>query len=89
MGENIMRDNWEITDTCKELEQRGADVVGMNCFRGPDRCLTVRRKNNRHFLTSMTPTAAEYRHPMGERFQPPWIRFIAIVMKFAILRRTL
>ena len=35
MGENIMRDNWEIVDTCKELEQRGADVVGMNCFRGP------------------------------------------------------
>jgi len=35
MGENIMRDNWEVVDTCKELEQRGADVVGMNCFRGP------------------------------------------------------
>ncbi len=35
MGENIMRDNWQIEDTCKELEQRGADVVGMNCFRGP------------------------------------------------------
>ena len=35
MGENIMRDNWEIVDTCRELEQRGADVVGMNCFRGP------------------------------------------------------
>ena len=35
MGENIMRDNVSIVDTCKELEQRGADVVGMNCFRGP------------------------------------------------------
>lgn len=35
MGENIMRDKWDIVDTCKELEQRGADVVGMNCFRGP------------------------------------------------------
>jgi betaine-homocysteine S-methyltransferase len=35
MGENIMRDNWQILETCKELEQRGADVVGMNCFRGP------------------------------------------------------
>ena len=32
MGENKMRDNWSIVDTCKELEQRGADVVGMNCF---------------------------------------------------------
>jgi betaine-homocysteine S-methyltransferase len=35
MAENIMRDDWQIVDTCKELEQRGADVVGMNCFRGP------------------------------------------------------
>ena len=30
MGENIMRDDISIIDTCKELEQRGADVVGMN-----------------------------------------------------------
>ena len=36
MGENIMRDGVPIVDTCKELEQRGADVVGMNCFRGPN-----------------------------------------------------
>lgn len=35
MGENKMRDGWEIADTCKALEQRGAEVVGMNCFRGP------------------------------------------------------
>jgi len=35
MGENILRDQWDIIATCKELEQRGADVVGMNCFRGP------------------------------------------------------
>ena len=36
MGENVLRDGWAIVDTCKELEQRGADVVGMNCFRGPN-----------------------------------------------------
>ena len=36
MGENIMRDNVSIVDTCRELEQQGGDVVGMNCFRGPD-----------------------------------------------------
>ena len=36
MGENIMRDGVSVVDTCKELEQRGADVVGMNCFRGPN-----------------------------------------------------
>jgi betaine-homocysteine S-methyltransferase len=35
MAENRMMDGIEIVDTCKELEARGADVVGMNCFRGP------------------------------------------------------
>ncbi|WP_446011948.1 homocysteine S-methyltransferase family protein [Candidatus Electrothrix sp.] len=35
MAENKMMDDISIVETCKELEQRGADVVGMNCFRGP------------------------------------------------------
>ena len=35
MGENIMRDGVSIVDTCKELEQQGGEVVGMNCHRGP------------------------------------------------------
>ena len=35
MAENKMMDGLSIVDTCRELEQRGADVVGMNCFRGP------------------------------------------------------
>ena len=39
MAEDIMRDGWSIVDTCKELEKRGADVVGLNCFRGPETML--------------------------------------------------
>lgn len=39
MGENIMRDGISVIDTCKDLEQRGSDVVGMNCFRGPNTML--------------------------------------------------
>ncbi len=35
MAANKMMDDVAIVDVCKELEQRGADVVGMNCFRGP------------------------------------------------------
>ncbi len=35
-GQNIMRDDISIVDTCKELEQKGGDVVGMNCHRGPN-----------------------------------------------------
>lgn len=44
MGENILRDGWDIVDTCKELEQRGADVVGMNCFRGPTTMMPYLKK---------------------------------------------
>lgn len=36
MGENKMRDDWSVVDTLKALEDRGADVVGLNCFRGPN-----------------------------------------------------
>lgn len=36
MADNVMLDN-QLTpvEVCQALEQRGADVVGMNCFRGP------------------------------------------------------
>jgi len=44
MGENILRDSWDIIDTCKELERRGADVVGMNCFRGPNTMMPYIKK---------------------------------------------
>ncbi|MBM1000889.1 MAG: homocysteine S-methyltransferase family protein [Desulfofustis sp. PB-SRB1] len=35
MAGNTMMDGVGIVETCRELEARGADVVGMNCFRGP------------------------------------------------------
>lgn len=39
MGENKMRDDWPVVDALKALEDRGAHVVGMNCFRGPNTML--------------------------------------------------
>ncbi|AGY91755.1 homocysteine methyltransferase [Spiribacter curvatus] len=36
MAENRMMDGPGIVETCVALEQAGASVVGMNCFRGPD-----------------------------------------------------
>ena len=44
MGENIMRDGISILDTCKELEQLGGDVVGMNCHRGPNTMMPYLKK---------------------------------------------
>lgn len=36
MGENILRDGYTVDESCKILSEKGALVVGMNCFRGPD-----------------------------------------------------
>ena len=44
MGVNSMRDGVSVLDTMKELEQRGADVVGMNCFRGPETMMPYLRE---------------------------------------------
>lgn len=35
MAQNAMMDDVGIVEVCQRLEQGGADVVGMNCFRGP------------------------------------------------------
>ncbi|RDY70197.1 homocysteine S-methyltransferase family protein [Halobacillus trueperi] len=35
MGENILRDGYEVEEACRLLKEKGALVVGMNCFRGP------------------------------------------------------
>jgi betaine-homocysteine S-methyltransferase len=33
--EGQMRDGWTLVETCRRLEGAGADVVGLNCARGP------------------------------------------------------
>ncbi|ANB33292.1 homocysteine S-methyltransferase family protein [Rhodovulum sulfidophilum] len=39
MAANAMMDGVGIVETCQQLEQGGADVVGLNCFRGPETML--------------------------------------------------
>jgi len=61
MGENKMRDGWSIVDTCKELEQRGADVVGMNCFRGPTTMMPYLKKIREAVSGHMAALPVPYR----------------------------
>jgi len=67
MGENVMRDGWSVVDTCKELEQRGAVVVGMNCFRGPDTMMPflreIRRAVSCHVAALPVPYRTNADHP--------------------------
>lgn len=39
MAMDHLADGLGIVETCQRLEQAGADVVGMNCFRGPETML--------------------------------------------------
>jgi betaine-homocysteine S-methyltransferase len=32
---DVTRENWSVADACRRIEQAGADVVGLNCIRGP------------------------------------------------------
>lgn len=44
MAGNRMMDDTGIVETCQKLEQLGADVVGLNCFRGPETMLADLKK---------------------------------------------
>lgn len=42
--EEQTREGWSPAETCKRLEAAGADVVGLNCHRGPDTMLPLLRE---------------------------------------------
>jgi len=42
--EGRMREGWTATETCKRLQDGGADVVGLNCARGPATTLPLVRE---------------------------------------------
>ena len=48
--DGLMRDGRSVVDACKRLEDAGADVVGMNCTRGPTTMLPL-LKNIRKAVT--------------------------------------
>jgi betaine-homocysteine S-methyltransferase len=61
MGENKMRDDWSIADTLMALEDRGADVVGMNCFRGPETMMPYLIEARRKLSGPMAALPVPYR----------------------------
>jgi len=42
--EDVTREKWTVTDACKRLADGGADVVGLNCIRGPATMMPLLRK---------------------------------------------
>src|ERR1700686_5281292 len=39
--EEVLRDGWTAAEACKRLENAGAEVVGLNCHRGPEPMLPL------------------------------------------------
>src|SRR5512144_1243282 len=38
---DVTRENWTVAEACKRLADAGADVVGLNCIRGPQTMLPL------------------------------------------------
>jgi len=60
-GQSFLRDEVSIIDTCKELEQRGGDVVGMNCHRGPNTMLPYLKEIRRELKCHVAGLPIAYR----------------------------
>ena len=41
--EDVTREQWTVADACKRLADAGADVVGLNCIRGPETMMPLLR----------------------------------------------
>lgn len=44
MANEILQDGWSVADSVRDLEQKGVEVVGLNCFRGPDTMIDLIRE---------------------------------------------
>ncbi len=56
-----MRDDWTVVDTLKALEDRGAHVVGMNCFRGPNNMMPYLKEARKVLNGPMAALPVPYR----------------------------
>lgn len=68
--EVVTREGWPIADACKRLEDAGADVVGLNCIRGPWTMLPVLKEIRAKVKGHVAALPVPYRTRVGqESFQ--------------------
>ena len=58
---NLTRDNRSVADVCKRLADAGADVVGLNCIRGPETMMPLLREIRAAVKTPMAALPVPYR----------------------------
>jgi len=59
--EDAVREGWSAAQTCQRLEAAGADVVGLNCHRGPDTMLPVLKKIRKAVNCTVAALPVPYR----------------------------
>ncbi len=58
---DVTREDWTVADACKRLADAGADVVGLNCIRGPATMLPLLRAIRASVKTHMAALPVPYR----------------------------
>ena len=58
---DVTREDWSVADACKRLADAGADVVGLNCIRGPATMLPLLREIRAKVKTHLAALPVPYR----------------------------
>jgi betaine-homocysteine S-methyltransferase len=58
---DVTRENWGVVDACKRLADSGADVVGLNCIRGPATMMPLLREIRAAVKTHIAALPVPYR----------------------------
>ena len=67
---DVTRENWTVADACKRLADAGADVVGLNCIRGPATMMSLLREIRKAVKTHMAALPVPFRtHDTEPSFQ--------------------
>jgi betaine-homocysteine S-methyltransferase len=68
--EDVTREGWGVAHACKRLADAGADVVGLNCIRGPETMLPLLKEIRGSVKTHMAALPVPYRtHDSEPSFQ--------------------
>src|SRR6266478_8280552 len=63
---DVTRENWTVTEACKRLADAGADVVGLNCIRGPATMMPLLREIRAAIKVPMAALPVPYRTSPNE-----------------------
>jgi betaine-homocysteine S-methyltransferase len=68
--EDVTREGWSAADACRRLADAGADVVGLNCIRGPETMMPLLREVRAAVKTHVAALPVPYRtHAKEPSFQ--------------------